>query len=221
MSRESIIAKIQKLIELSDNNPSKEEAIAAALKAQKLMADYDVDQSELRTEEELEDPETVYTDFIGKTLYFSALAEVIAKNFRCKTYLLSGKINGKSAQAFYGYKTDAEAAKTIFMYLYEVSDKMANRECAKYRKLYGTGAGVYNAFGKGFVEGVEEELGKQSKALMIVTPKAVREGWNAMQNTMETKTMKCRNIKGARENGRKSAKGAIRSHRIDGQLGIE
>lgn len=40
MDTEKIIAKIKKVLELSRNNPSEEEAKSAALKAQKLMAAY-------------------------------------------------------------------------------------------------------------------------------------------------------------------------------------
>ena len=74
MSRDSIISKIRKLIELSNNNPSKEEAISAALKAQKLMADYGIEASELH-EDEIELVITeIPTGPIGKTTYFITLA---------------------------------------------------------------------------------------------------------------------------------------------------
>ena len=45
MDTEKIIAKIKKILELSRNNPSKEEAKAAALKAQRLMAEYHLSES--------------------------------------------------------------------------------------------------------------------------------------------------------------------------------
>lgn len=136
MSRDSVISKVRKLIELSNNNPSKEEAISAALKAQKLMADYDIDAAELH-EDEIELVITeIPTGPIGKTTYFITLATVIAKNFRCKVYR-SG-CAGHYVANFYGYETDAEAAKTTFEYLYDVSDRMANRECVRYRKMTGT-----------------------------------------------------------------------------------
>ena len=42
-----IADKIQKLLSLAGNNPSQEEAQAALMKAQKLMADYNVSMSDL------------------------------------------------------------------------------------------------------------------------------------------------------------------------------
>lgn len=220
MSRDSIISKIRKLIELSNNNPSKEEAISAALKAQKLMADYDIEASELH-EGEIELVITeIPTGPIGKTTYFITLATVIAKNFRCKVYR-SGRA-GHYVANFYGYEADAEAAKTTFEYLYDVSDRMANRECVRYRKEFGTGAGVYNAFAHGFLEGVQAELEKQCQALMLVTPKAVEDGWAELSSKFDScKGMRYRNIRGAHESGRQAAQDSIRSHRLDGQKALE
>lgn len=221
MSRDSIISKIRKLIELSNNNPSKEEAISAALKAQKLMADYDIEASELH-EDEIELVITeIPTGPIGKTTYFITLAAVIAKNFRCKVYR-SGYA-GHYVANFYGYEADAEAAKTTFEYLYDVSDRMANRECVRYRKKFGTGAGVYNAFAHGFLEGVQAELEKQCQALMLVTPKAVEDGWIELSSKFDgsCKGMGYRNIRGAHESGRRAAQESIRSRRLDGQKALE
>lgn len=220
MSRDSVISKVRKLIDLSNNNPSKEEAISAALKAQKLMADYDIDAAELH-EDEIELVITeIPTGPIGKTTYFITLATVIAKNFRCKVYR-SGRA-GHYVANFYGYETDAEAAKTTFEYLYDVSDRMANRECVRYRKMTGTGAGVYNAFAHGFLEGVQAELEKQCQALMLVTPKAVEDGWAERSNEFRyCKGMSYHNIRDAHENGRRAAQDSIRSRRLDGQKALE
>ena len=42
MTTEKIIEKIKKLLALANNNPSEDEAMAAALKAQEMMAKYNV-----------------------------------------------------------------------------------------------------------------------------------------------------------------------------------
>ena len=47
MSRESTIERIKKLLELAANNPSEAEATAAALAAQRLIAQHDVRDEEL------------------------------------------------------------------------------------------------------------------------------------------------------------------------------
>lgn len=51
---EKIIAKIKKVLELSKNNPSEEEAKSAALKAQRLMAEYHISMSEVEAVEDID-----------------------------------------------------------------------------------------------------------------------------------------------------------------------
>lgn len=53
-SNDKIIEKIRKVLELSKNNPSIEEAKSAALKAQKLMAEYHVSMTEIEAIEDIE-----------------------------------------------------------------------------------------------------------------------------------------------------------------------
>ena len=48
--KKQIIEKIKKIMALSENNPNQNEAIAAALKAQKLMAKFHIEESELGEE---------------------------------------------------------------------------------------------------------------------------------------------------------------------------
>ena len=48
MDNEKIIVKIKKVLELAKNNPSPEEAKAAALQAQKLLAKYHIDMAEVK-----------------------------------------------------------------------------------------------------------------------------------------------------------------------------
>ena len=51
---EKIIEKVKKILELSKNNPSAEEAESAALKAQKLMAEYHISMAEIETMNDVE-----------------------------------------------------------------------------------------------------------------------------------------------------------------------
>ena len=48
MTTEKILNKIKNLLDLANNNPNEHEALAAALKAQELMAKYGVDASAIR-----------------------------------------------------------------------------------------------------------------------------------------------------------------------------
>lgn len=177
-TNEKILNKIKNLLDLSNNNPNENEAIAAALKAQELMAKYDVELAEL--EETHADRElTEVTFWEGdshnvKTWKFG-LARIIANNFRCKYYVLN-----KTNLVFYGYKEDAKIALEVFTYLYKTGNKLANRYYNKIKKEGGPTRGILNTYLAGFRDGVKSALEKQCTALMIVTPKEVNEGFEIL-----------------------------------------
>lgn len=50
---EKILNKIKNLLDLANNNPNENEAIAAALKAQELMAKYNIELDQLDSKEKL------------------------------------------------------------------------------------------------------------------------------------------------------------------------
>ena len=114
---EKILNKIKNLLDLANNNPNENEAIAAALKAQELMAKYNIELDQLDSKEK--------TREIVKEVYYQSgkhemrkwkigLAVIIAQNFRCKTYFVSSS----NDVVFYGYKEDAKIALQVFTYLY-------------------------------------------------------------------------------------------------------
>lgn len=186
---EKILNKIKNLLDLANNNPNENEAIAAALKAQELMAKYNIELDQLDDKKE--------TREIVKEVYHQSskhemkkwkigLAAIIAQNFRCKTYLLGGK-----DVVFYGFKEDAKIALEVFTYLYEIGNKFAVRYYNKCKKEGKETRGVMNTYLVGFRDGVAEVLEKQCTALMIVTPKEVTEsydemskGWKEMKSTL-------------------------------------
>lgn len=51
------------------------------------------------------------------------------------------------------------------------------------KKELGTTKGVYNSFILGFLKGIKEALDKQCTALMIVTPKEVKESYAELSKT--------------------------------------
>lgn len=180
MTDNKIIDKIRKILELSKNNPSKEEAEAAALKAQKMLADYHISMSDLE-ECEPDDISGTSTDVGGTKKWRWLLAEVVANNFRCKFYAC-GKL-----VTFYGHATDIEVAKDTYEYLFNVAHKGACRERDAVHRIYGTSSGVYNGYCIGFVNGVKSALAKQCTALMLVTPKDVEESYADMSKSFVTK----------------------------------
>lgn len=167
-NRDDVLDKIKKLLALSKNNDNENERMAAALKAQKLISEYDVNVCEL---ESGEDPmEEVISSYKSPRAWHKYLAYIIAENFRCKLILTGG------VATFFGYKHDAEAAKLVFDYLYRFS----NSKGKKVSKTYSPPAGAYNSYVLGFAEGVRIELEKQSEALMIVVPKSVDDAYSDM-----------------------------------------
>lgn len=177
-NQEKIIDKIRKVLELSKNNPSEEEAQAAALKAQKLMAEYHISIKEIETEVEGEElTENIVNVGNGNKWKYS-LARVISNNFRCRYFTYNN-----DRIVFYGFKTDVEIASMTFEYLFKIGNKGANNQYQNLRNQadrngrWFNGKGIKNCFLLGFVEGIKSVLEKQSTELMIITPKEVNDGY--------------------------------------------
>lgn len=175
--RDRIIEKIKKLLALADNNSSEAEAIAAALKAQKLIAEYDIAKDEIYTKESREVVEVDSSKYSRKQ-WRRRLAHTVAKNFRCQHLYCEvydnedhWKLKGKDK--FIGYKQDAQAAKLVYDKLVEIGEARCKEAKQEAKIIYGTCEGVTATFLSGFITGVASELEKQSQALMIVTPKDV------------------------------------------------
>ena len=174
--REKILKKIENLLALAGNNPSENEAIAAALKAQELMAKYNIELADIKDEKPKNNiTEETYTPkanchYVRKWRY--TLAQIIAKNFCCKTYCIN-----RDTIVFYGYEKDAKIAVEVFKFLFETGNKLANRYYLKCKKEGKNTKGVLNTYLVGFCDGIKEVLDKQCTALMIVVPKEVEEAY--------------------------------------------
>lgn len=175
-NREKILKKIENLLALAGNNPSENEALAAALKAQELMAKYNIELAEVQDGKPAEKivvekySPKANCHYVRKWRY--DLANIIAKNFCCKTYVINREIT-----VFYGYEKDAKIAVEVFKFLFETGSRLADRYWRKCRKEGKDTKGVLNAYLIGFCAGIEEALDKQCTALMIVTPKEVEEAY--------------------------------------------
>lgn len=172
--REKIIKKIKKLLSLSKSQ-NENEAISAALKAQKLMVQYDVEERELERNTKKEKIiETRYEVGTGDKWKYS-LANLIAVNFRCECYY-----QARSVMIFYGHETDAVVAKNVYEYLFNIGKRLGKRLVHKTWREGKSTKGVYNSFVRGFVDGIKTKLEQQCKALMIVVPKDVSEGFEIL-----------------------------------------
>jgi hypothetical protein len=188
-NEEKIIQTIRKVLELSKNNPSEEEAKSAALKAQEMLAKYHIDMKEVEDLDidTIESIEEVRVNIPAKKWKYR-LATIVANNFRCKHFYV-----GKSVLVFYGHKTDADVAAETYKYLFDVGNRLAGRAVDKVFGETGTSANVYNSFVAGFCAGIEEALGEQCKALMIITPVDVKTSFEEM--TKNWKSMGCGSLR--------------------------
>ena len=216
-NEEKIIQTIRKILELSKNNPSEEEAKSAALKAQELLAKYHIDMKEVESIDidAVESIEEVRVDIPAKKWKYR-LATIVANNFRCKHFYI-----GKSVLVFYGHKTDADVAAETFKYLFNVGNRLAGREVDRVFGKTGTSTNVYNSFVAGFCDGIDEALGEQCQALMIITPEDVKTSFAEYSKNFHD--MNCGSMRiganehcrEARERGRTEGRHAVRSRQIE------
>lgn len=177
---EKMMEKIKNLLDLANNNPNENEALAAALKAQELMAKYHIEMTDISDENDEEMYQAIYEDSGKHEMknWKIGLASIIAQNFCCKNYIM--QYGRRKNVVFYGYKKDAKIALEVFKFLYECGNRFAVRYYNKYKKEGRDTKGVMNTYLIGFRDGIKEVLGKQCTALMIVTPKEVEESFAEM-----------------------------------------
>lgn len=211
---EKIIEKIKKLLAMTEENgASKNEAMIAALKAQKLMAEYNIDITDIRNGEESQEiiEESFNCGNGDKWKY--TLADIVARNFCCETWFI-----GKTHVVFFGYNKDAKIARNVFEFLFKTGNKLADKCYYEYYKNGESTKGVKNAYLLGFSKGIDEALSKQCTALMIVTPKDVTEafeektkGWKNLNGSLTFK-----NDNRAYEKGRTEGKNMANARSIEG-----
>lgn len=163
-----MLDKVQKLLSLAGNNPSEGEAKAAAMKAQKLIAQYNLDLSALSAEEVIQ-YKLLRAEHPNNNGYRGSLASIIAPNFRCKAIYLGAQIH------FFGREGDVDTCVSVFNYLYKTMRTNGCRQERIARKEGRSAHGVANCYWSGFMKGLKDELGAQSKALAIIVPEDVKD----------------------------------------------
>lgn len=218
MQDETIMLKIKKILDLANNNPNENEALAASLKAQELLVKYNIKMIDIENEDfsvrKIVEQEASLDSASKKWKKF--LAPVIANNFYCKILL-----KGRSGRIFfYGYEKDVEVAKEVFVTLFNLGNKLARKKYYEYKKAGKQTKGVMNAYLYGFVEGVKEALEKQSTALMVVTPKEVEESFEKKLSNLNCKvkrtSLKISTDFEIRKAGRLDGKQAVEARSIEG-----
>ena len=186
MIKEDILRKIKDLLALGDQarNNSEEEAKAAMLKAQQLMAKYDISAEEVEGEEEEEQYSHEMCEHKWDYAYRVPLANVLSKNFRCMVYFRGKRV------VFMGHPSDAKICKATFEFAYKFIQKKGN---ALYNKRYSMGyptKGVFNSYAHGFIVGLKEAFDVQCQALAIITPPDVIDEFNNLSKDWVNKKSK-------------------------------
>lgn len=184
-TKEEMLEKVKKLLALGDasKNDSDEEAKNAMLKAQQLMAKYDISIEEVEdTEEEQYSHEMC--EHKWDYAYRVPLATVLAKNFRCMLYLRGKRI------VFMGHPSDAKICRATFEFAYQFIQRRGN---SIYNKRYSMGyptKGVFNSYANGFISGLQEAFDIQCKSLAIVTPQDVIDEFTTLSKNWNTRKSK-------------------------------
>ena len=107
-----IIDKIEKLIALSSSD-NENEAKAAMLKAQELMAKYEIEMSQINPDKAKERPIVSYTSPSFRDDWVVDLGSLIAGNFRCRAVISSRRGSGGAFRLKFTY------CHLLFKYCYK------------------------------------------------------------------------------------------------------
>lgn len=168
MTDKNIISKIEKLLALAGNNPSEAEAQAAMLKAQKLMAEHNLDLAQFKDQPKGE-KEAVTEYFRGyhNTNWAISLARVICDNFRCNLLRAPGY-----GLVFVGLKEDVAICKAVFTFAADTLNKNMMKLRRQYRKVGKSTDGISGDYSAGFIAGLkakyQEQVEKNNWGLVLV-----------------------------------------------------
>ena len=189
MEKEKIIDKIRKLLELSKNNPNKEEAILALTKARELMFKHNVDIENIKKDD---------TNYFEKIVQLKKWKNwiiffVMYLNDAFGTFSLYNEYTKRVY--FYAEKEKVLGVSEIFEFLFEVADYLAMKEYRNYLKEYGTGKGIYLSYILGFINGVNNALEKQNRefeeyGIVIVTSEVLKQQVRKDKNAVEKREKK-------------------------------
>lgn len=215
-NKEAIIKKIENLLALAGNNPNEHEAISAALKAQELMAKYNVEVADVEQSEFSESIILATYEIIEDIRYASkwkyALSEILSRNFCCKTYDIY-----PNSIVFYGYEKDAKIAREVFKYLYSNGNRLAEQYCGECQVKNEDKEGIMYAYLCGFCEGIEEALDKQCTALMLVIPKQIEDSFEEYSKDFKcfTNILMMTDDEDAYQTGKKEGKSILDARTIE------
>lgn len=184
-NNDRIIRRIKGLLELAEGEANVNESHSAFLQAQKMMVKYGVEPNELTEDKDvLEVLESSGTDYKRLYWYERELASIVAKNFRCKNWIRSRNIEGRTQIQrkimFMGADQDVELATEMYKLVISAVEFYTQR----YVKKNSLGVrshtqSLKNDYINGFIDGLErkfeEQIQSQEWGLVLVVPMEVEE----------------------------------------------
>lgn len=193
-NNENIIKKVRGLLALSRDHKNDEESQSAFLKAQKLMIKYqlsDLDVGDYEADEMLRTMAKVHVTVPKKLFWWERqLANIIARNFRCKNFITSTYM--KKRLTFFGYGGDLELAKEMYILAYEVLLRHSKDYITTYYKETGIDRDRYFtesikvSYMNGFIAGLDDRFKEQVAVLrqdfplMVLVPEEVEMAYEEM-----------------------------------------
>lgn len=166
MTNDKILNRINNLLAKTvENGCTPEEAAAAAAMAQKLIAKHHI---EIRDAGEVKEDIAACIEPMTKTWQHN-LAHILAENTCCKAILTSDK----KKVVFMGRETDLQAVLAMFDRFSEICKAGIKAEKARMLEEYGTTTRAEVSYALGFLSAIRDEMGKQCRALQLITPEDV------------------------------------------------
>ena len=212
---EKITTRIQKLLALAGNNPSREEAESAMLAAQSLLAKHGLAMADIQSQPE--EVQESALDGLGKrpVWWQRFIAGVIAENFRC--LMLVDCTRSGSRVVLVGLETDVEVATYVATLAIRTASRLAKEFLAtekRTRTLWSRrlSTRLRNDFLRGYIQGLAESFREQVASsgteLVLVCPREVEE---YVDEQATTKVIRSRIVSAdsdaAHEEGRRSGAG--------------
>lgn len=183
MQTNDIVGRIRKLLELSRNNTSAEEAALAAARAQDMMFKYQIGESDLditsqeRVAESTTDGTVMQSSRERREVWKGVLANTIARAFGCKCYTSRGL--GEVRIQIFGLTSAVQTVNYMFNYLVLEINRLADEAHRN------SGAGVHgktfkNSFRMGAINSISSRLAEQTRAQQAVVAARVASGSTAI-----------------------------------------
>lgn len=156
-----IVAKIQKLLALSESS-NEHEAHLAMLKAQELLAKHKLSLKEVKELSVYNSAikDKVTTISFKKAKWKALLAKLIANNFGCYTYF---KVRNTNMIAFFGREEDIAICNIVLEYAVDSINSKVKRLRYEYSRNGYSTKGLENDYALGFIKGLSKKYEEQNK----------------------------------------------------------